>query len=162
MKEFVEEYSEISEKEVFEAVCGEDDLGQPKATVSVKLSDFNIANETEQVFREMLIDNAIVNVFKTPALTMVDLTFYSENDSRLAELSKMLMDFSKQSMSSSDENVLSTIVLTVVPKEDSSIYVSGVHGTFCFMPSVIGGAVDMLRFIFQNDYISAFEVVDGE
>lgn len=162
MKEFVEEYSEVSEKEVFEAICGEDDLGQPKATASVKLSDFNIANETEQVYNEMVIDNAIVNVFKTPALTMVDLTFYSENDSRLAELSKMLTDFSKQSMSSSDENVLSTIVLTVVPNKDASVYVSGIHGTFCFMPSAIGAAVDTLRFIFQNDYIYAFEIVDDE
>lgn len=155
------EYSTISEKEVFRVICGEDEYGQPKSDVSVKISDFDMTTEEEHVLNELVVDNAIVNVFKTPALTMVDLTFSSGTDPQLVALIDLLNLYTQDNINP-DENILSTIVLTVTPKEDGDVFLSGIHGVFCLMPIALQGKIKIntVRFIFTNDYLYAFEIPD--
>lgn len=151
--------SKMNENDVFKSICGEDEYGNAKSMISIKLSDFDIQNEEENVLDEMILDNPIVNVFKTPALTMVDLTFTNPSDFDFVNTVSRMQSYILSDMRSINENVLSTIVLTIIPKEYlGEVYCTGIHGTFCIMPSKPDVPTDTIRFIFENTYFYSFKI----
>lgn len=151
--------SEMNERKIFSVSCGEDEFGVSKSMVSIKMSDFDIENEKETVYDEIILDNPVVNIFKTPALTMVDLTFTKPKDFEFINTVARLQEYVKTDMMSQNENIFSTIVLTIMPKDFlGELFCSGAHGTFCIMPSKPDVPADTIRFIFQNSYFYAFKI----
>ncbi|HAG69674.1 MAG TPA: hypothetical protein DCL38_06850, partial [Lachnospiraceae bacterium] len=60
------------------------------------------------------------------------------------------------------EDAVPSIMVTLAPKEfEGRFYVSALHGMWVLMPSVVGGAVDTVRFVFENEFVNCFEAEEG-
>ena len=77
---------------------------------------------------------------------------------------KMLKAFTDSNNSISElADVIPTIQVTIIPKGLLGDYfVSGLHASWCVMPSEAGGDMNTIRFIFQNEYLHCFEINDNE
>lgn len=149
----------MTEREIILSCCGEDEYGDTRSTVAVKLSKINLNEGSEDILDEMLFDNPIVNVLRNPRFTMVDLTFLSTEDFEFVNLAARLQDFSKAENTAENEEctIGPTIVVTIIPKETKGeYYCSGMHGVWCLMPSKVGVPIDTVRFIFDNELFQAF------
>ncbi len=149
----------MTEREIMLSCCGEDDFGSNRATVAVKLSRINLETEEEEIEDEMLFDNPIVNIFRNPRFTMIDLTFTNREDFEFINLVARLQDFSKAENTAvnTKATIGPTIVLTIIPKETKGeFYCSGIHGIWCCMPSKIGAPIDTVRFIYDNELFMAY------
>lgn len=156
-KQPLETIENLTEHDVFKNTCGEDEKGNAKAVTVIKLSDFYIKDEKEIVLDEIVLNNPIINIFKTPVQVMVDLTFINSSDYEFINAVARMQDFIKMENRNPSPEVLSTIVLTLLPKEYlGNIYLTGIHGTFCIIPSKPDVPVDTIRFIYNNEYFHTF------
>ncbi len=159
--EIFEINEQISERDIVITCCGEDDYGNPKALVSVKLADINVNTGEERVLDEVIVESAIVNIFRSVVSTMVDLTFMDPEDYEFVSAVAHLQDFCRVDMEPGNSNVIRTIVVTVVPKKFESAYACGFHAAWNIQPSKVGVKNDTLRFVFDSDYFNVF-VADRE
>ena len=149
----------LPEKEVLLACCGEDEYGDAKAIINIKMSDVNLVENTEQVLDEIIMDNPIVNVFRSLLNTTVDFTFANPQDYEFINLVGRLNSFMKAEMEPAEDNTLRALFVTITPKEDLVDYFStGMYGTWFLQPSKVGGAVDTIRFIFSNEFFKTFRI----
>ena len=149
----------MTEREIFLSCCGNDEKGDNKATIALKLSKINLNNGDEEVKDEMLFDNPVVNIIRNPRFTMIDLTFTNKEDFEFVNLVARLQDFSKaENTAETDDAMIGpTIILTVIPKAyKGEYYCSGMHGVWVVMPSRIGGEIDTVRFIYDNELFMAY------
>lgn len=149
----------MTERDVMISCCGEDDFGNNKATVAVKLSRINLETFEEDVEDEMLLDNPIINIFRNPRFTMLDLTFTNKEDFEFINLAARLRDFSRFEIMAANEEAMigPTIIVTLIPKETKGEYFCvGVHGMWVIMMSKIGGPIDTIRFIFDNELFTTY------
>ncbi len=149
----------MKERDIFLACCGNDEQGDNKSTVAVKLSKIDLNTGEEETQDEMLFDNPVVNILRNPRFTMVDLTFTNKDDYEFVNLVARLQDFSKvENTAQTDDAMIGpTIILTVIPKSyKGEYYCSGMHGVWVAMPSRIGSPIDTVRFIFDNELFLAY------
>ncbi len=139
------------------ASCGEDSEGFSKAAVAIKGSEFNFKTETENVIFEEILEEPVVNIFRSVGYSMVDLTFKSEDLDNLWEVIERMQAFTNARMMPESEDVLPTVVVTIIPKEyDGEYYLSCMNAMWCIQPSVRNGEYDTLRFIVANDFFHGF------
>ncbi len=149
----------MQELEVLRACCGEDDEGFSRAGVAVKLMMLK-ADEGAEEIDEAVLDNPIINIYRDSRMTLIDLTFLNVTDFEFTNLVVRLQTFLGDKVSMKEDAVPS-IMMTLAPKEHlGRCYITGIHGMWFLMPSAVGGAVDTVRFLFENDYVSCFQVED--
>ena len=149
----------MTEKEIFLACCGNNELGDNKSDVAIKLCRINLETGEEDVLDEMIFDNPIVSILRNPRFVMVDLTFTNKADFEFINLVARLQDFSNVQNSAENETATigPTIIVTVLPKEyKGEYYASGMHAVWVVMPSRIGAPMDTVRFIFDNELFAAY------
>ncbi len=148
-------------KNIMLASCGEDIDGFSKSAISVKGSEFNFKEETENVIFEQILEEPVVNIFRSVGYSMIDLTFKSEDIEKLWELIRKMQSFSNIRMMPGSDDILPTVVVTIIPKEyDGEYYLSCMNAMWCIQPSVQNGEYDTLRFIVANDFFHGFKTVD--
>ena len=147
----------MRELEVMRACCGEDEEGFSRAAVSVKLMMLK-EDETAEEIDEIVLDNPIVNIYRDPRRTLIDLTFPNVKDFEITNLAVRLQSFMGEKMTMQRDAVPS-IMMTLAPKElFGQYFISAIHGMWFLMPSAVGGVIDTVRFIFENDFVDCFEV----
>ncbi len=149
----------MTEREIMIACCGEDEFGNNKASVAIKLSRINLETMEEEVVDEMLFDNPIINIFRNPRFTMVDLTFTNKEDFEFINLAARIQDFTKieNVVMNPEATIGPTIIVTLIPKESKGEYFCvGIHGMWVIMQSKIGAPVDTVRFLFDNELFTSY------
>ena len=150
----------MTEWEVMISCCGEDEFGNTKATAAIKLSRINLETFEEEVIDEMLLDNPIINIFRNPRFTMLDLTFTNKEDFEFVNLAGRLQSFTwDESVTMNPEGTIGpTIIVTLIPKESRGEYFCvGIHGLWVIMQSMVGAPVDTVRFIFDNELFTTYQ-----
>ncbi len=153
----------MTEREVFVAACGVDEEGVNRSLVKIETKFLTMDGEEDAV-GEITLDGPVVNIFRSMRFTMLDLTYDSGTDFDFVHAVQLLKDFSVPENSLDDEDTrVPCIQLTVMPKElDGVYYITGVHGTWCLMPSVPGRADDTIRFLFENDLVHTYRINETE
>lgn len=149
-----------SELDVFIAACGNDEFGNSKASVAIKVSGVDVVKGEEvDELDEIVLDEPIVNICKSYKFTMVDLTFNPKSFDFVNAVAR-LQDFTKiEQLARGPENIVPSVILTVSPKSMiGEVYCTGMFGAWCLMPSQVGRAIDTIRFTFENDYFGTFFV----
>lgn len=154
----------LTEKQIFIEASGVDEEGTPKSLVQLATKFFDVNEGDEEKVREMTFDGAVVNIFRSLRMTMIDLKFESAVDYGFIQASEMLKEFTTAENSTDEETGRMPIVqLTIMPKElEGQYYICGIHGSWCLMPSEPGKAADIIRFIFDNDTVHSFEINETE
>ena len=147
-----------SERDVLIACSGENFDGTPKAVCSVKLADINVETGNENVIDEIIVDSAIVNVFRSAVSTMVDLTFLNPQDYEFVDLVTRMQSFCKADMEPADPQTIRTIVVTIVPNEFEECYCAGLNAAWVIQPSKVGALNDTVRFIIDSEYFNVYTV----
>ena len=157
MKVYMEE--KLKEIEVYRACCGEDEDGFSRAAAAVKLLMLKGEEKAEEI-DEIVLDNPVINIYRDPRRTLIDLTFLNVMDFELTNLVVRLQSFFSEKLSMR-QDAIPSVMVTLAPKEFAGqYYVSAIHGMWFVMPSVIGGENDTVRFIFENDLVNCFEAED--
>lgn len=148
----------LNEKDILISACGTDENGFSKAIVKIENSILSISDKEPIVIDDIVMDNPIVNIFRSRAFTMIDMTFKNPEDFELKELSEKLKSFCSPENSLNDEfDEMPTICVTVCPKQlNGAYYILGLHAMWTLQPSSIGGNIDTVRFIIQNDYFNTY------
>ncbi len=150
---------EVNERDIFLAVCGEDEGQESRCITSIRMCDINVRTNEDVTLDEVVIDTPIVNIYRTMNTTIVDLTFPSVTDFDFINVTARLNYFIKTEFEPLDEEVVRSIVLTLTPKEEYiEYYVTGLYGTYTLMPSVAGGDIDTIRFFFSNELFGTYQV----
>lgn len=150
----------MTERDVFLASCGVGEEGQGKSVMQVATKFLNIADDTEEIVRQLTMDGAVVNIFRSMRFTMVDLKFGSGTDYDFIQTVQLLSEFTTAE-NSIDDNAerIPCVQLTLMPKQlEGEYYVCGIHGTWCVMPSEAGRMPDMVRFMFDNDCLHTYRI----
>ena len=130
----------MRELEVMRACCGEDEEGFSRAAVSVKLMMLK-EDETAEEIDEIVLDNPIVNIYRDPRRTLIDLTFPNVKDFEITNLAVRLQSFMGEKMTMQRDAVPS-IMMTLAPKElFGQYFISAIHGMWFLMPSAVGGVI---------------------
>ena len=150
----------ITEKDVYIAACGRDERGISKSLVKVESVILTEGGSEPNVISNMILDNPVVNIFKTRAFTMVDITFVSNDDYEFAQLMQMLSDFCKVENSMNEESgELPAICISICPKEYNGEYiVVGMHAMWALHQSKAGNGIDTIRFIIENGFMHTYQV----
>ncbi len=153
----------MTEKDIFNASCGAMEDGTSRALVMVETKEFIVTNETEKILTEFSCDNPVVNIHRGFAQTIIDLTFEDSEDYDFVHIFKALKEFTNPNNSVGElAKSIPTIQVTVIPKGLMGDYfVSGLHASWCAMPSEAGGDINTIRFIFQNEYLHCFKTNDN-
>lgn len=150
----------LSEKEVLIAACGKDRDGYSKSAVKIDNAIINVNTGDESIVKELLIDDAIVNIFRNAQMTMLDLTYDNPENYEFENLIRFLQDATQteNTMDSQQQHVPS-IVITVCPKElEFEYYITGIHALWCIQPSQAGGVNDTVRLIFTNSLFHVYHM----
>lgn len=150
---------DVNEKYAFIVCCGENEDGDTNALVSVKLSYINMEDETESILDELILDNPVVNIFKSTKGAFIDLTFLYPEDYDFVNLVGRLQEFSKVENSAPLLNGMDapSIFITVTSKEyKGEWFCVGREAMWCVMPSNIGKPYDTVRFLMASDDLAGF------
>ena len=149
----------LTEHDVLEACCGEDSGGIPNGIISVKMSIFNSETMEESVVDEIVLDTPVIAISRSAVFTMADVTFDRPDDYDLVNLIGRLNGFNGKYLNGRDLTKIGAVIVTIVPKEYVGEYFAvGMYGAWCLQPSKAGEAADCVRFIFENEYFTVFEV----
>ncbi len=149
----------LTEHDVLEACCGEDSSGIPKGIISVKMSLFDSETMEESVADEIVLDTSVIAISRSAVFTMVDVTFDRPDDYDLVNLIGRLNGFNGKYLNGRDLTKIGAVIVTIVPKEYVGEYFAvGMYGAWCLQPSKAGEVADSIRFIFENEYFTVFEV----
>ncbi|MCR5102735.1 MAG: hypothetical protein K6B41_15410 [Butyrivibrio sp.] len=149
----------ITEKDVFRACCGIDNNGESKALSRIELKKFH-SDRKEEMVSEITLDGVIVNIFRSMRYTLVDLQYEDNSDYDYVRCVQLLKEFSVAENSMDEKaEYIPAIQVTLMPKEYAGRYfMTGVHGTWCLMPSKVGILPDTIRFIFDNPLLNVYEM----
>lgn len=147
----------INEKQLFADICGIED-NESKAIVVVKLTDIDVKTGDEYVLDTLTVNTPVVNIYKSPAMSFIDLTFIDPTDKDFYELITKLNEFCNIDMQPSSDDTMRTIIIECVPKDDSVSFVAGFHAIWSVMPSKPGAKIDTLRFFIDTEYLHAFVI----
>ena len=151
----------LKEIEVLRSCCGEDEEGYSRAGAVITMLRLKGEEQAEKV-DEAVFDNPVINIYRDVRRTMIDLSFMDIMDHEFTNVVMRLQAFVTERISMGCEAVPSVMV-TLAPKEYfGRYYISALHGMWFLMPSAAGGSVDTIRFIFDNDCVSCFEVSDED
>ena len=130
----------ITERDIFLACCGEDDEGQSKAIVNIRMADMDTDRDEEiSTLDEIVTQTPIVNIYRTKGMTMVDLTFQTVTGFDFVNLVGRLNHFMRAEFEPLDESILRAVIVTLTPTEEYvEYYATGMYGTWFLMPSVPG------------------------
>ena len=149
----------LTEPDVLDACCGEDSGGNPKGVISVKMSIFNSETMEESVVDEIVLDTPVIAISRSAVFTMIDVTFDRPDDYDLVNLIGRMNGFNGKYLNGRDVKKVGAVIVTVVPREYVGEYFAvGMYGAWCLQPSKAGEAADCVRFIFENEYFTVFEV----
>ncbi|MBO5620459.1 MAG: hypothetical protein J5959_02375 [Butyrivibrio sp.] len=143
-------------KEVFEAVCGRDEVGDNRALVRVQVGivDRTTMEETVEGYHDM--DNPVVEICQRAGTTRVDLGFEDFEDPDFCRVSDLIKEF-QDLEGAVDEARIPVISLTILPKEMEGFYVHGVTGVN-ILRNVEEREGLCVAFVFANDFIHAYEL----
>ena len=144
----------ITEKEILSSCCGTDKEGFSRAVAVVRLSYIKVATgEEEKTFDEIILGEPVIEVYRSPVLTTVDLIFSPESF-ELANCFARMQDFiceQGKEKSIESEETLPILFLTISPRRYMDrFFCTGMHGAFYLMPSKVGYPPDSIRFIFNS------------
>lgn len=150
----------LTEKDVFIAASGVTEDGDGKSLSQIATKFLDMGTGEEELVREMSFDGVIINIFKSLRMTMIDFKFESALDYNFVQASEMLKEFTSVENSADPEsNRMPIVQVTIMPEElEGQYYITGVHGSWCLMPSEQGKAADIIRFIFDNDTVHTFRI----
>lgn len=149
----------INEKDILRVACGRDKLGITKSMVKIETSIISMDGKDPINIDDMVLDNPAINIFKSMAFTMIDLTFDSSEDYELAQLFSMLTNFCKPENGIGERfNEVPAVCVTVCPKElDGQYYICGLHAMWSVMSSKGSNVNDTIRFIVSNEYLHTYQ-----
>lgn len=150
----------LTEKDVLIAACGKDRDGYSKSAVKIDDAMIDATTGEEDVNNELLLDNAVVNIFRNSQMTMVDLTFDNPEDYEFTQLVYFLQEATaiENTMDTYEQHVPS-VIITICPKAlEFEYYVTGIHAMWCVQPSQVGGANDTVRLIFTNNMFHVYHM----
>ena len=154
----------IMEKDIISACCGLDGEGFPKASAMIRLSFIKPEKgEEEGIYDEILLDEPVVQIFRSPVLTMVDLVFSPESF-QLANCFARLQEFIHIPGGGEDQNddILPTIFVTISPgRYMDRFFCTGMHGAYYLMPSKAGYKPDTIRFIINSAMFGTYGTEEG-
>lgn len=150
----------ITEKDIYIAACGRDEKGINKSLVRIENVVLTEGGSESNAISDMILDNPVVNIFKTRAFTMVDVTFVSNDDYEFTQLIQMLSDFCKVENSMNEESgELPAICVSICPKEYNGEYIIvGMHAMWALHQSKAGNGIDTIRFIIENGFMHTYQV----
>ena len=153
----------MREKDIILSACGVGEYGEPKGCVTVNFARWHMEEQREEVVKRLFTNEPVINITRTPRLTMVDLTFEMGEDSDFHELLEFLrMSSEPENSFDREEDVMPTLYVTIMPYiYEMEYFLTGLHGVWCLMPSVADGEIDTVRLIFNNELFSVYQV-DGE
>lgn len=150
---------DVNEKYAFMVCCGEDEDGNNNSIVSVKLSFINMEDETEDIIDEFILDNPVVNIFKSSKGAFMDLTFMYHDDYDFVNLVGRLNEFSKTQNSAPLLNGMdapSIFVTATAKKYRGEWFAIGKEAVWCVMPSRAGRPNDTVRFLMASEDLAGF------
>ena len=155
----------ITEKEILSSCCGTDEEGFSRAVAVVRLSHINAeTGEEERTFDEIILDEPVIEVYRSPALTTVDLIFSPESF-QLANCFARLQEFVRKQRELKyieGDEILPTVFLTISPRRYMDrFFCTGMHGAFYLMPSKVGYQPDSIRFIFNSALFGTYLAEEG-
>ncbi|MCR5791317.1 MAG: hypothetical protein K6G83_15645 [Lachnospiraceae bacterium] len=160
----IDEKNVVTEKDILSECCGLDGEGFPKAAIMVRLSFIKAEKgEEEAIYDEILMDEPAVQIFRSPALTMVDLVFSPESF-QLANCFARMQEFIHIQAGEEEKNddILPTIFLTISPRQYMDrFFCTGMHGAYYLMPSKAGYKPDTIRFIFNSAMFGTYVTEEG-
>lgn len=150
----------ITEKDIYIAACGRDEKGINKSLVRIENVILTEGGSESNAISDMILDNPVVNIFKTRAFTMVDVTFVLNDDYEFTQLIQMLSDFCKVENSMNEESgELPAICVSICPKEYNGEYIIvGMHAMWALHQSKAGNGIDTIRFIIENGFMHTYQV----
>lgn len=154
----------ITERDIYLATCGINERGISKALVKVETAIVMNQNSTPDTVDSIILDNPVINMIKTRAFTMIDLTFPSGEDYEFINLSTMLSDFcSVENTMNEDNGEMPAICVSICPKEYNGEYVVvGMHAMWTLHQSRKEKGIDTIRFIVENGFMHTYQLnVDG-
>ena len=154
-----------NEQEIFKVACGMDEEQESNSIIRVEAKILHLADGgSEETVSELTLDGPCVNIHRSFRYTMIDLQFEDARDPDFIRLSDMLKDFTTTEQSMDVENDrIPALVLTIMPTAlDGEYYICGMHGTWCLMPSEAGLFADIVRFIFDNELVHAYQINTDE
>jgi len=142
-------------KDIFDAVCGCDSLGDNNAVVKVQ-TEFIGRDDLEATEQDHIdMDNPVVEIHQNSRLTLVNLVFKDEKDTDFAYLSDMVKKF-QTSTNSMDDEKTPGISVTIMPKDIEGFFIHGVSGIALLQSSMAGKPFDTVSLVFTNDCIHAY------
>ena len=153
----------MREKDIILSACGVGEYGEPKGCVTVSFVRWHMEEQREEVVKRLFTNEPVINITRTPRLTMVDLTFEMGEDSDFHELLEVLRTSSEpENSSDGEEDVMPALYVTIMPYEyEMEYFFTGLHGVWCLIPSGEDGDIDTVRLIFNNELFSVYQV-DGD
>ena len=150
----------ITEKTVFIAACGVDEKGTNKSITKVETNYLNVADNAEKVESEITMDGAVVNIFRSLRYTMIDFQFTNSADCDYVRALQLLKEFSiPENSLDTESSIIPCIQVTVMPKElEGKYFITGIHGTWCAIPSEPNRLADTIRFIFENGLVHTYRI----
>lgn len=145
----------MTAREVFKACVGVNEAGEPRTHVKVTTSFMSHNDMSEEIKDELILDNAIVDIFQTDRLSMVSLKYDDPYDTEFLGLASTIRDFQTYSNSIDSEHS-PIIMVAIMSKEAVGYYIMGVGGIGIVQPSVTGKENDTVTFIFTNDTIHPY------
>ncbi len=148
----------MKEKELFMASSGKDEYGVGKALIRLETKIIN--KDSEDILRESFVDYPEITLFRSGKFVMADVKFGDSLNVDFVSMRAQLQELMNPIHSADkEENVLPIVVLTIMPKEYMGEYfIFGMHPAWSFISSKVDGANDTIRFIFNDEDISSFEV----
>ena len=150
----------MTELEIYKACCGATEEGESNAICVLKHSLINSNDET--IVKEVVSNTAIVKIHKGYKFTTIDLEFNSLTEYDYIHFLKLLNNFTKTENSFETEENIPALILTIVAKEIENYFICGVHGAWCLINSSLTNKNTTIRFIFENECISAYELAIPE
>lgn len=151
-----------TENDIYKDCCGIDENGEPNAICILKHSIINNSKEEdkeENVVEEASFDQAIVKIHRGFVFTTVDFEFNSITEYDYIKVRKLLDNFTQPENSVINDNSdIPTLVLTVFAKNDEDYFVCGAHASWCLITPLNSDEATIVRFIFENKYIGAYEL----
>ncbi len=149
----------MKEKELFMASSGRDEYGVGKALIRLETKVVKKSGE-EEILRETFVDYPEIILFRSGKFVMADIKFGDSLNVDFVSMRAQLCEFMDPKYSADEEDgILPVAVLTIMPKEYMGEYfISGMHPAWSFISSKVDGANDTIRFIFNDEDISSYEV----
>lgn len=161
----------ITERDVLNASCGLDDDLIPKAMAKVEICRV-FMDKTPIKIKELITSNAYVNIFKSVAFTMIDLTYENRNDEEFKALRTLLKSIKQmpndentetdETSETKENNGQIAISITICPKKlNGMYYVIGFYAMYAPIASDESDRVDTVRFIILNDFFHVYKLNSG-